>query len=223
MSRGRCWGWLAYSRAPEEAVAAIGRASELNPAQPAYASNLGNVLSSLDRLDEAVIAYRTAVQLRPDFAEAWNNLGIALHRLGGLDEAIDAFGKSLAVRADHPQTLSNLGNVLKEAGEIDEAMQCFERASAVGNDRGVASQQLLASYFHPAYGPGELLAVHTDWGRKFAPLSRTRLTGMIRTRLERCGWAMSHTSCATTSSDGSCFRYFKITIARNSSSSFTVT
>ena len=152
-----------------EAAAAIFRAVKINPSEAAYASNLGNVLSSLGRVEDAVVAYRRAVGLRPEFAEAWNNLGIGLHRLGRLDEAVEAFGKSLTIRPGHAQTLSNLGNVLKEAGEIDLAMRGFESACAAGNDRAVASQRLLASYFHPAYGPQELLDMHVDWGRRFAP------------------------------------------------------
>jgi tetratricopeptide (TPR) repeat protein len=80
------------------AIAALGRAIELNPGLAAPYGNLGAVLLDAGRDAEAVELLRSAVALDPAFSGALHNLGVAYERLGRRNEAIASF--AAALRAD---------------------------------------------------------------------------------------------------------------------------
>jgi tetratricopeptide (TPR) repeat protein len=87
--------------------------------------NLGNVLSSLGKIEAAVERYRQAVELDPHFAEGWNNLGQALADLGR-PGACDAWRRAVQADADCGDALFNLADALQEEGRPDEARPYWE-------------------------------------------------------------------------------------------------
>ena len=90
---------LEYQRAGRlaEAVAALARARDLEPANPVAWNNLGVALAAAGRLEEAREAYRRAVALRPDYAKAHQNLGHVLNALGDRPGAEAAFSRARAL------------------------------------------------------------------------------------------------------------------------------
>jgi hypothetical protein len=92
---------LAYQRAGRlpEAVAALERARDLEPANPVAWNNLGVALAAMGRLAEARDAYRQAIRLRPGYVKAHENLAVVLAALGDRAGAEAAVSRARALGA----------------------------------------------------------------------------------------------------------------------------
>src|SRR6201987_3925237 len=77
------------------------RVMKLDPADPAAAFNLGNLLRAAGRKAEGEAAYRAAVKADPRFAEAWYNLADLLDEGGRPAEAIACRERALAAEPSH--------------------------------------------------------------------------------------------------------------------------
>src|SRR5262245_51063167 len=72
----------------DPAIAAVKRAIDLKPNEPAYWQELAWVLESADKLEEALDACRHVVQLDPKSSTAQATMGGLLAQLGRDDEAV---------------------------------------------------------------------------------------------------------------------------------------
>lgn len=125
-------GMIAYqSGNGEMAVELISRAIAVNPSNPVFHGDLGNVLQDQGKLDEAVAHYHRALSFRPDLAEVYSNLGKALHDQGKLDEAVVSYRKALSFKPDLVVALNNLGNALLDQGKPEEAAASYRRALSI--------------------------------------------------------------------------------------------
>jgi tetratricopeptide (TPR) repeat protein len=112
------------------------------PGEPAFYSNLGNVLLAQGRVDDALAGFRRALDLNPNFPEAHNNLGNALKASGHLDEALACYGRAVSLRPGFAEAHNNLGLCLAERGQVDEAIPHLERALALRPDFAEAHTNL---------------------------------------------------------------------------------
>ena len=112
----------------------IGQAIALDPESATMHSDLGVVLTELDRSEDAASAYRQALALRPDFPEALNNLGSSLKTLGRIDEAVAQFRAALALRPGYADALHNLGMGLELLGEREQAIEFHRQAVRLNPD-----------------------------------------------------------------------------------------
>ena len=143
----------------DEALACYERAVALNPNDATAVLNVGNVLATQRRRPAAIDAFRRCLALRPDDARAFNNLGTALYLDGQLDEAEAIFRRLLVDRPTDAELIGNLAGLLKDKARLDEAVALGRRAVAADPaSMTVHSNLVYATSFHPAYGPGAVLA-----------------------------------------------------------------
>ena len=121
-------GVLVQQAGRGDGAALIRQAIALDPRNPGYYSNLGNILRARSEADEAVAAYRRALALKPDFAEAHGNLGAALKDQGEVEAAIVSYRRALALNPKLVDVHCNLGNALKDQGKLEEAAASYARA-----------------------------------------------------------------------------------------------
>jgi len=111
----------------------VEKAVTLNPRHPVYQSNLGFLLSKLDRGADAERACRASIALDGSDADAHNNLGLALESQGPerLVDAAAAYAAAIHVDSRHMNATLNRGNVLRRLGRADEALAAFQAAHAI--------------------------------------------------------------------------------------------
>ena len=113
------------------AVELITKAIAINPAVPAYYSNLGAVLQAQGKWDEATDSLRKSLSLQPDHAVAHFDLGAALQAQGKLDAATESFHRALALQPDYVEAHASLGNALKDQGKLEVAIEHYRQALAL--------------------------------------------------------------------------------------------
>jgi len=120
-----------------EAVHAHRQAITLQPTNPIYHYNLGNVLMEHFKLQEAADCFRQSTSLDPAYWKAQNNLGNVLRVMGDLAGAERAY-RACIFYNEHPRALKNLGLMVRDqakreqdAKKLAEALSFFRRAVAV--------------------------------------------------------------------------------------------
>ena len=122
-------GVLSSQKDSDEAgIAFIQRAIAADGRNPAFHSNLGNVLRELGRLDEAAEAYEVAAGLQPDDVDALADLGGVYQLQGRFDAAEAVCRRAIGVRPDFVRGHYNLGISLKFLGRAEEALDALRRA-----------------------------------------------------------------------------------------------
>jgi TolB-like protein/Flp pilus assembly protein TadD len=99
------------------------RALELAPQNPAVISNLGNLTSTLGRLDEAVALQQRAITLEPLRSGSHFNLAIYLTALGRYDEAEAALRKAIELQPQSSQNYCYLAMVQILRGNSGAAVE----------------------------------------------------------------------------------------------------
>jgi Flp pilus assembly protein TadD len=113
-----------------EALAALRKATELDPRRAMGFSNLGLVLSELGRSDEANAAWRKVTELdaEGDGAAGYHSLGLALDSLGRSEEAVAAYRRTIELDPRATGVRYNLGIALYLLGKWEEAVAAYRRA-----------------------------------------------------------------------------------------------
>ncbi|WP_151898920.1 tetratricopeptide repeat protein [Nitrosospira lacus] len=106
----------------------IRKSIALNPFEPNYYNNFGNVLVEMERLAEATDAYKKVIALAPDHANAHNNLGALSKAFGRFDEAATAYQKAIELNPDHVDAHNNMGKLLSAQGRTKEAIAWYCKA-----------------------------------------------------------------------------------------------
>jgi tetratricopeptide (TPR) repeat protein len=130
------------------AVAALEKAKETDPAQPAVWANLGDSYTGLagsktgaefdDTMAKGIEAYTKSIELKPDDPATHNNYGLALAKEKKYPEAEAELKK--AAELDPPTAYArfyNLGALLSNNGQAEPASKAFKAAidSAPDNPR----------------------------------------------------------------------------------------
>ena len=123
------WGLLAAQTGNgRAAVAALERASVLQPNDPAILNSLGLALKSVGRIEQAAACHRQALALRPNDANGHNCLAVLLQsQAGGLAEAIEHYRQALACEPGLVDAAYNLGTALQQQGNGDQAILWYRR------------------------------------------------------------------------------------------------
>jgi tetratricopeptide (TPR) repeat protein len=128
------------ANAVESAERLYRKVMRLDPADPAAAFNLGNLLRSSGRNIEAEAAYRAAIRADSDFAEAWYNLADILDDRGRSDEALLCLERALDADPDYADALFNLGLIHQRKERHVDAAACWRRYLILDNDSDWASR-----------------------------------------------------------------------------------
>lgn len=110
------------------ALELIGEAVALEPGEPLYQNNLGNVHRRLDDLGAALDCYDQAIRARPDYVEAHYNRASVLRDQGRLGDAVEAYRIALRLRPDAFEVLNDLGGTLRRQGDLPAALECYRQA-----------------------------------------------------------------------------------------------
>ena len=116
---------LAWQR-PEEGLAALKTAEQLEPLAPMIETQLAAGLYVTGRNAEAEEACRAALELEPDFWPAHYFQALICEQECRYEEAIQELGKAIELSAGNPQTIGSLAHVYASAGERSEACRLFK-------------------------------------------------------------------------------------------------
>ena len=142
------WAALTLARALQEgadrkaAAAAYRRALELRGDCAAVYNNLGNMSTSMGRLDEAADYFRKSIEIDPNFAPAHNNLGLALKGQGKWSEADQQFRDAIRFGPELAPPHGNLGEIRAFTGALDEAIGEYGHALRIDPEFGRAEYML---------------------------------------------------------------------------------
>jgi TolB-like protein/class 3 adenylate cyclase/cytochrome c-type biogenesis protein CcmH/NrfG len=131
-----------FMKRPEDAIARLKTAIDLNPNFTWAHGNLGLALACLGRGDEAVPAFREALRLSPrdHFNFLWLYLmGFALFVAGHYEEALVCTEKSMRENASVPGVYRLRAACLSQLDRIDEARTAFADFMRRSPDATVAS------------------------------------------------------------------------------------
>ena len=131
----------------DAAVEMINQSIALNPGQPNYYNNLGNVLVEAGRLVEAADAYERVVALAPEHANAHNNLGALSKAQGKFAEAAQAYQKAIELSPNHVDAHNNMGKLLSAQGRTKEAVAWYCKAITLMPDHPDARKLLGIAYY----------------------------------------------------------------------------
>ncbi len=145
----RAWyGWyqLAMGK-PDEAVAEIKRAQELDPLMPLFYAMGTGIHFSAGKLDEAVDQFHKAIELDPYSGAALFQVGRVYLKKGMLDEALSAFKKSLELVIFAGWAESGIAFIHILRGERKKAEQILHDLLKRKKTTNVSSYCIASIYF----------------------------------------------------------------------------
>jgi tetratricopeptide (TPR) repeat protein len=157
-----------------EAIAAIRRATALEPGFGPNHAVLGEMLQKLGRYNSAKAAFVRCLELGWDGdVNVWTLLGNTCRQLGELDDAIAHLRRVAEVAPGSAHARSNLGLSLVQAGFLDEAVAEFEAALALDDDDvGIKAN---AGYGYLTVGQIDLGWEYWEWGIQGGPRGKGRM------------------------------------------------
>lgn len=126
----------------DEAISLLRMAITLNPGQPLYHNNLGELLRMQGLTDLAMASQDEALRLNPNYAEAHSNRGNLLRQLQRRDEAIAEYRAALRLKPDFVDALNNLGAVLLDQEDHAGAAEVLKKAVKLNPGIGMAQRNL---------------------------------------------------------------------------------
>jgi len=138
------YAWFLNRRQrPEEALAEILRAEQLDPLSPYVSANVILRYNLLRRFDDAVKQGQKALELNPDFWLTYENLGGTYWQMGRHDEAILLWEKELTLPGVYESwPLSRLVRAYLNVGRKDDALKSLARLEEVAKHRYVEPDRL---------------------------------------------------------------------------------
>lgn len=104
------------------------KAIEIEPQNPDFHFELGNLYAERSRFDGARKEYEQAIMISPDHLPARYNLGLVYRELGLHGEARDQFRKVLEINPHHLRAQLQIGYIYQQERFIEEARDAFRRA-----------------------------------------------------------------------------------------------
>ena len=119
---------------PDEAIAHIGRALRINPANATFHYNLALAHQAAGDREAAILNYQRAAALKSDYFDALSNLGSLLLNTGETEEAESSYRRALRLAPANAMAHHNLGALLLVKNSNDEAAACFREAVRLNPD-----------------------------------------------------------------------------------------
>jgi Flp pilus assembly protein TadD len=130
----------------DEAVAALARALDAQPATPGLCLAIGARLQEVEQLTDAIRSFQAAVELDPTSADGLSHLGLAMALSGDVAGGIGCLERARDLTPGRPEGHVNLANWLMEAGRSDEAVLELRRAVELDPQHQVAHALLGRGY-----------------------------------------------------------------------------
>jgi len=183
----------------DDAIAAAGRAIELDPRRAASYHQRGLDYSGSGRHAQAIPDYTRSIELDPNSAAAYHNRGWAFLELGRLDESLADLKKSLELDPANTAALSHLSRLHMTRKQYTEAVADCDAALMVSPaltwaiDRKAEAQRLLGVPAPSSLSAPKLLSPAAEpcsstirgrprWcGERWRARRRTLCSGSIRT------------------------------------------
>jgi TolB-like protein/Tfp pilus assembly protein PilF len=124
--------YLAAVGKPQEAIASMKRAREIEPLSTSVNLYLGIAQSHAGQHDLALRQLRQSVELEPGYYRPYFFLGRSLAWLGRYDEAVEAFEKALSLTPDNIEALAFMGAALAGKGERQRALNIVKKVKVAG-------------------------------------------------------------------------------------------
>lgn len=128
---------LVIRRRPDEAIAEVDRARELDPLSPITQTQAGWIRALSGRTVEAIEIFRRVLASEPDYPWAVMQLAGCLTETGQHREAIALFEKGVAQSSDNPVFWGQLGKAYAEAGRRRDALRVLEKLTRMSRERYV--------------------------------------------------------------------------------------
>jgi tetratricopeptide (TPR) repeat protein len=112
---------------PQEAIALIAAALEIDPLAASAWLNHGNILSTMGRYADAITSYDRALTLRPGDVEILHNRARTFLEMGSLENALANYDQVLDIRRHDPTIWNDRGNILWSLGRDEDARVCYEK------------------------------------------------------------------------------------------------
>lgn len=119
---------------PEMGATQIRCALNINPANAAALSNLGNALRDMKQPAEALASYDRALALEPRHADALFNRGNALKDLGRMDDALESYARAIAAAPARADFIMMRVRTLMTLGRRAEALEGLAAAAKLKPD-----------------------------------------------------------------------------------------
>ncbi len=136
----------------DDALVALGKSRELDPAFPGTSTLMGKVYARTKRLPEAEAAFKKELEGTQNPAElhldALLSLGAVQRDQAKDAEAIATFEKAVETAPTRPEAYVELSALYSKAGQTDKAAAILEKAKSVGADDPVALLNVGISYFN---------------------------------------------------------------------------
>ena len=111
-----------------EAVAAYGKALELDKQNPTAWYDLGVAYSAMDQFPESIEAYSRAIELDSGMAQAFNNRAAAYARLQQFEQAIADCDRAVILNPEDYLAWRNRGLARHDHGELDGALSDYDES-----------------------------------------------------------------------------------------------
>jgi len=122
--------YLKLLNKPQEAIAAYGRAVEINPDLLSARLALGSAYAATGQIDKAIAAFQVATKLAPTDPQALHAIGRLQAGQKKLDQAVSSFSAALTANAFYMPALIDRADVLFELGRNQEAAVDYVSAVA---------------------------------------------------------------------------------------------
>jgi predicted O-linked N-acetylglucosamine transferase (SPINDLY family) len=101
------------------------KATEADPANANYFSNLGTALNDLGRPELSIEFFEKAILINPNSPDACYNLGNVLQKLGQYEKSIEYYKKTIAFNPAWLEAYLNCGNSYDMLGDFNSALSFY--------------------------------------------------------------------------------------------------
>ena len=119
---------------PEEALADLSKAIEINPDYAEALNNRSIILSDRKKNDEALEDLNRAIIAKPNYADAYSNRGVLLMDLSRDSAALADFNKAIELKPYFAQAYYNRGLLYMNQNKKEEAITEYNKALALKPD-----------------------------------------------------------------------------------------
>ncbi len=131
---------------PQLAIEKFHQALELDPQNPNYNSDLGEMYRRIKKLDLSIEFNLRSVKISPESDSAHYNLGLAYLDNNNFEKAVLYFEKTLEINPKHGFALNNLGTAFFKLGKKEQSIEVCQKALNI-NPKNIQALKNLGAIF----------------------------------------------------------------------------